>query len=82
MRSALIAAAFLLLMLFDGALFQEDSIIQGRMNIKSKTGELKGWLKKDLLQPNRVNVYDRYGNMRGFWVRDTLSPDTWVFNKK
>jgi len=44
-------------------------------------GELKGWMKKDLLLPNRINVYDRYGNMRGFLARDILNPDTWFFRK-
>jgi len=53
----------------------------GRINIKSKSGELKGWMKKDLLLPNRINVYDKYGNMRGFLVRDILNPDTWFFKK-
>ena len=44
-------------------------------------GELKGWMKKDLLLPNRINVYDRYGDMRGFLARDILNPDTWFFRK-
>jgi len=53
----------------------------GRINIRSRTGELKGWKKKDMLLPNRINVYDKYGNMRDFWVRDILNPDTWFFKK-
>jgi len=81
MRNAVITVAFLLMMLFDGAVLQKDGIFEGRINIKSKTGELKGWMKKDLLLPNRINVYDKYGNMKGFWVRDTLNPDTWFFKK-
>jgi len=81
MWNAVITAVFLGTMLFDGAVLQKDSIFEGRINIKSKTGELKGWMRKDLLVPNRVNVYDKYGNMRGYWVRDILSPNTWLFKK-
>ena len=71
----------LMMMLFDGAVLQKNCIFKGRINIRSKTGELKGWMKKDLLLPNRVNVYDRYGNMRGFLGGDILNPDTWFFRK-
>jgi len=53
----------------------------GRINIRSRTGELKGWMKKDLFLPNRVNVYDKYGNMSGSLVRDTLNPGTWLFRR-
>ena len=55
------------MMLFDDTVLQKDCIFKGTINIKSKTGELKGWMKKDLLLPNRINVYDRYGNMSGFF---------------
>jgi hypothetical protein len=68
-------------MLFDGAVLQKDSIFKGRINIRSRTGELKGWMKKDLFLPNRINVYDRYGNIKGFLVKDILNPDTWLFRK-
>ncbi len=68
MRNAVITVLFLGMMLFDGAALQKDSIFEGRINIKSKTGELKGWMKKDLFLPNRISVYDKYGNMRGYWV--------------
>jgi len=81
MWNAVITAVFLGTMLFDGAVLQKDCIFKDRINIKSKTGELKRWMKEDLLLPNRVNVYDKYGNMRGYWVRDILSPDTLFFKK-
>ena len=81
MWNAVITAVFLGTMLFDGAVSQKDSIFKGRINTRSKTGELKRWMKKDLLLPNRINVYDKYGNMRGYWVRDIFNPDTWFFNK-
>ena len=81
MWNAAITAVFLGTMLFDGAVLQKDIIFEGRINIRSKTGELKAWMKKDLFLPNRVNVYDRYGNMKGFLVKDILNPDTWFFNK-
>ena len=76
MWNAVITAVFLGTMLFDGAVLQKDCIFKGRINIRSKTGELKRWMKKDLLLPNRVNVYDKYGNMKGFLVKDILSGGT------
>jgi len=82
MRSLVIVTAFLLMTLFDGAVLERDNLTKGRINIKSKTGELKGWMKKDQLQPNRVNVYDKYGNIKGYLVRDTLNPDAWFLKKK
>ena len=69
------------MMLFDGAVLQKDCIFKGTINIKSKTGELKGWMEKDFLLPNRINVYAKYGNMSGFLVRDILNPGTWFFRK-
>ena len=81
MKSLVIVTALLLMMLLDGAVLEKDFLSQGRINIKSKTGELKGWMKKDTLQPNRVNVYDKHGNMNGYWVRDNLNPDAWFFKR-
>jgi len=48
MRNAVVTAVFLVMMLFDGAVLQKDCIFKGKINIKSKTGELKGWMRKDL----------------------------------
>jgi len=62
MKNAVIIALFLGMMMFDGAVLQKDCIFKGRINIKTKTGELKGWMSKDLLLPNRINVYDKHGN--------------------
>ena len=81
MRNIVIIALFLGMMLFDGAVLQKDCIFKGRINIRSRTGELKGWMKKDLFLPNRINVYDRYGNKKGFLVKDILNPGTWSFKK-
>jgi hypothetical protein len=81
MKRVVIATAFLLMTLFDGSVLERDSLAKGRINIKSKSGELKGWMKRDALQPKRVNVYDKYGNMKGFLVRDNLNADTWFFKK-
>ena len=75
-------ARHVLMMLFDGALLQKDCIFEGRINIRSKTGELKGWMKKNLLLPNRINVYDRYGNMKGFLVKDIPNPQSAIRNPK
>jgi len=63
------------------AVLEKECIFEGRINIRSKTGQLRGWMKKDLFLPNRINVYDKHGNIRGYWVRDTLDPDAWFFNK-
>lgn len=65
----------------DGDLLTRDTLDPGRTNIKSRTGELKGWLKKDTLDPYRINIYDKSGNQKGFLKRDTLSPDTWRFRE-
>ena len=81
MKSVVLVTALFFMMLFDGAVLEKDCLDKARINIKSKTGELKGWMKKDTLQPNRVNVYDKYGNMKGLWVRDNLNPDAWFFKK-
>ncbi len=45
-------ARHVLMMLLDGAVLQKDGIFEGRINIRSKTGEPKGWMKKDLFLPN------------------------------
>ena len=42
MKNAVIIALFLGMVLFDGAVLQKDCIFKGRINIKSKTGDLKG----------------------------------------
>jgi len=70
MRNAVITVVFLVMMLFDGAVLQKDCIFEGRINIRSRTDELKGWMKKDLFLPNRINVYDKHGNMRDSWVNN------------
>ena len=68
-----------LLLVFFGPILEEDTLTKGRINIKSRTGEIKGYMQRDTLQPQRINVYDKHGNLTGFWVKDTLRPDTWVF---
>ncbi|MFC1580082.1 hypothetical protein ACFL4N_04150 [Thermodesulfobacteriota bacterium] len=65
----------------DGSTMGKDYLDPGRTNIRSRTGELKGWLKKDTLQPYRVNVYDKYGTKKGHLEKDTLSPDTWIYRQ-
>ena len=62
-----------------GNVLEKDTLTEARINIKSRTGEIKGYMKRDILQPDRINIYDKYGNLTGFWVRDTLSADAWVF---
>jgi hypothetical protein len=71
----------ILLMSFlaDGDVLTKDTLDPDRTNIKSKTGEIKGWLKKDTLDPGRVNIYDKNGNVKGYLKRDTLNPDSWQF---
>ena len=81
MKIIVIVTAFLLTMLFEGAVLEKDSIIEGRMNIKNKTGEIKGYIKRDNIDPNRINIYDKYGNRKGFLVKDSLNPNAWFFKK-
>ena len=64
--------------LVDGDVLTKDTLDAGRTNIRSKTGELKGGLKKDILQ-DRVNIYDKNGSQKGFLLKDTLSPETYRF---
>jgi hypothetical protein len=54
----------------------------GCTNIKSKTGETKGWLKQHTLDEDRINVYDKNGDLKGVLRKDTLNPDNWQFGKK
>ncbi|MBW1612581.1 MAG: hypothetical protein JRJ57_01130 [Deltaproteobacteria bacterium] len=82
MKSIVIVTAFLVGMLFEGANLEKDTIVDDRMNIKSKTGEIKGYIKKDTINPNQINVYDKHGNRKGFLVRDSLKPDAWLFKKQ
>ncbi|UCF73259.1 MAG: hypothetical protein JSW35_02060 [Deltaproteobacteria bacterium] len=81
MKGLVIVVTFLVMTLFEGAVLEKDYLSKGRINNKSKTGELKGWMKRDTLQLDRVNVYDKYGNMKGYLVRDTLNPDAWFFKE-
>lgn len=52
MKGVVIMMALLLMALFDGAVLEKDSLVKGRINIKSKTGGLKGWMKRDTLNPH------------------------------
>jgi len=74
MRNAVITVVFLVMMLFDSAVLQKDCIFEGRINIRSRTGEPKGWMKKDLplstsalsaavlrfTPPAQLNVFEFY----------------------
>lgn len=60
---------------------EKDTLADGRVNIKRKTGETIGYMQRDTLSPNRINIYDKYGNKKGFFVKDILNPDTWLFKK-
>ena len=61
--------------LTDGDMLAKDTFDPSRTNIRSKTCDLKGWLKKDTLQSDRINLYDKYGNKKGWLEKDTLNPD-------
>ena len=47
--------------LADSDVLTQDTLDSERLNIKSKTGEAKGYLKKDNLQ-DRIIIYDKHGN--------------------
>jgi len=70
--------AAMMWVLADGDVLIKDTLDAGRTNIESKTGELKGWLKKDTLQ-DWVNIYDKNGGQKGFLKKGTLSPETYRF---
>ena len=75
-------ALILMTFLSSGDLLTGDTLDPNRTNIRSKTGDLKGWLKKDTLQPDRINVYDKYGNKKGWLEKDTLNSEAWRFREK
>jgi hypothetical protein len=72
----------LMSLLSDTDVLTKDTLDPGRTNIKSKTGETKGWLKQDTLDKDRINIYDRNGNLEGYLMKDTLNPDNWQFRSK
>ena len=74
-------ALMLMTFLSNGDLLTRDTLDPHRTNIRSKTGDLKGWLKKDSLQPDRINVYDKYGNKKGWLEKDTLNSEDWGFRE-
>ena len=74
-------ALMLMTFLSNGDLLTRDTLDPNRTNIRSKTGDLKGWLKKDTLQPDRINVYDKYGNKKGWLEKDTLNSEDWRFRE-
>ena len=78
----LLMALMLMTFLSGGDLLTRDTLDPNRTNIRSKTGDLKGWLKKDTLQPDRINVYDKYGNKKGWLEKDTLNSEAWRFREK
>ena len=73
---------FVMSFLEDGDVLTKDYIDTGRINIKSKNGATKGWLKKDYLDPDRINIYDKNGRQKGYLRKDFLNPDNWRFNGK
>ena len=70
-----------LTLLSDGDTLTRDTLDPDRINIKSETGELKGYMKKDALMEDRINIYDENGNQKGWLKRDALDPDTWKFRE-
>ena len=72
---------FFMSFLSDGDILTKEYLDKGRTNIKSNTGETKGWLKKDFLDRDRINIYDKNGRQKGFLKRDVLNPSDWRMNK-
>ena len=72
----------LMSLLSDADVLTRDTLDPRRTNIKSKTGETKGWLQQDTLDKGRINIYDKNGNLEGYLKKDTLNPDNWEFRSK
>jgi hypothetical protein len=72
----------LMSLLSDADVLTKDTLDPGRTNIKSKTGETKGWLKEDTIDKDRINIYDKNGDLKGYLRKDTLNPDNWQFRNK
>jgi hypothetical protein len=72
----------LMSLLSDADVLTKDTLDPGRINIKSKTGETKGWLKEDTIDKDRINIYDKNGDLKGYLRKDTLNPDNWQFRNK
>ncbi len=68
--------------LANGDVLTGDVIFEGRTNVRSRTGILKGWLEKDTLSPNRINVYDSKGQRKGYLQKDPLFPGSWQFRDR
>ncbi|MBW1929883.1 MAG: hypothetical protein JRJ13_12110 [Deltaproteobacteria bacterium] len=67
--------------LSDGDALKKGMLDLDRVNIKSKTGELKGYMKKAALIEDRVNIYDKNGNQKGWLEKDALDPEIWKFRE-
>jgi hypothetical protein len=78
----LLTAILMGALLAGGDVISRDYLDSGRVNIRSKTGQLKGWMKRDNISPNRINIYDKNGRMKGFIQRDNLQPNKWRFQKQ
>ena len=59
-----ILIVFVMSFLADGDILTKDYIDTGRINIKGKTGETKGWLKKDTLDLDMIQTSPTYSNFR------------------
>ena len=71
-----------LMFLSDGDYLKKDTLDPARINIKSSTGESRGYLKRDLLLfPNRFIIYDKRGMKKGYLEKDPLFPDRLKFHK-
>ena len=81
MKQILFTIVFLSgLVLSNGDYLQKDTLDNNRVNIKSKTGEPVGYLKRDLLLfPDRYIIYDKEGMRKGYLKPDSLFPDRLKF---
>jgi len=74
--------AMMMCFLANGDVLTRDGLFEGRTNVRSKTGILKGWIEKDALFPDRINVYDSKGQRKGYLQKDPLFPGSWQFRKR
>ena len=70
---SIVCAALLsgLMFLSDGDSLKMDVLDPERVNIRSETGEFKGYMKRDLLTEDRINIYKRDRRQKGYLCRKT-----------
>jgi hypothetical protein len=81
MQKSLITSLLLTFTMAGGTvIIQQDPIFKDKTNIKTESGELKGYLKRNPVFPDKMNVYDVGGKLKGYIKQDPMEKDRWKFN--